>query len=91
VKVRSPQAGALGALLEARGAAVAVAVDGQGEGTLRVTGATSDLIGELARANGLTLLELSTHQASLEDRYMELTRGSADYRTTQEPLAPVRK
>ncbi len=76
VRARSPQAGQLAELLRARGASV---TSGDG-GTLTITGATSDAVGELARANGLSLQELSVQRASLEDRYMELTRGSADYR-----------
>ena len=48
--------------------------------TIAVTGTTAEAIGELARAHGLTLTGLAAHQASLEDRYMELTRDSADYR-----------
>jgi ABC-2 type transport system ATP-binding protein len=87
VRVRSPQGGELAALLQAQGAAV----DCQPDGTLRVTGVTSDTVGELARANELTLLELSAHQASLEERYMELTRDSADYQAAAGALAPGRK
>ncbi len=49
-----------------------------------ITGAA---VGELARVNGLALQELSEHQASLEDRYMELTSDSVDYRTTGGALA----
>jgi ABC-2 type transport system ATP-binding protein len=75
VKARSPQAGELAALLQARGAAVNRGEDG----TLTVTGATTDAIGEIARANGITLAELSLQQASLEERYMELTRETTDY------------
>jgi ABC-2 type transport system ATP-binding protein len=77
VRVRSAQAAELAALLEARGATVAHS----GDGTLAVTGATPDDIGELARASGLALTELSAQQASLEERYMELTKDSADYRS----------
>jgi ABC-2 type transport system ATP-binding protein len=77
VKVRSPQASELAAALEASGATVTR----RGTGTLAVTGASTDAIGELARASGFTLAELSAQQASLEDRYLELTRDSADYRT----------
>jgi ABC-2 type transport system ATP-binding protein len=76
VRARSPQAGQLAELLRARGASV---TSGDG-GTLAITGATSDAVGELARANGLSLQELSVQRASLEERYMELTRDSADYR-----------
>jgi ABC-2 type transport system ATP-binding protein len=78
VRARSPQHEELAALLTARGAEVIR----QGDDALRITGATTDLVGELARANGLALQELSPHQASLEERYMELTRDSLDYRTT---------
>jgi ABC-2 type transport system ATP-binding protein len=77
VKVRSPQAAALADLLQVEGATVTR----QGNGTLAVTGVTTEMIGELARASGLTLAELSAQRASLEDRYMELTKEHADYRT----------
>jgi ABC-2 type transport system ATP-binding protein len=87
VRVRSPQADALAALLKARGAAVAP----QAGDTLRITGATSDAVGELARANGFTLAELSEHQASLEDRYMELTRDCVDYHADDDALVPGAK
>jgi ABC-2 type transport system ATP-binding protein len=86
VKVRSSQAGALAALLTARGATVARR-DGD---TLTVTGTTAEAIGGLARVNGVTLAELSAQRATLEDRYMELTRDSADYRAAAGPLAPAR-
>jgi ABC-2 type transport system ATP-binding protein len=76
VRVRSPQAGALAALLTAGGAAVARR-DGD---TMTVTGITAEAIGELARVNGVALAGLSAQQATLEDRYMELTRDCADYR-----------
>ncbi len=86
VRVRSPQADVLATLLIARGAAVSRR-DGD---TLTVTGTTAEAIGELARVNGVTLAELSVQQATLEDRYMELTRDSADYRAAAGPLAPAR-
>ncbi len=87
VRVRSPQASALAVLLTAQGATVTR----QAERTLAITGATSDAIGELAKANGLTLTELSAHQASLEERYMELTRDSADYHAAASALGPGRR
>ena len=76
IRVRSPRAADLAALLAARGATVARR-DGD---ALAVTGTTTEAIGVLAVASGLTLAELSAHQATLEDRHMELTRDSADYR-----------
>jgi ABC-2 type transport system ATP-binding protein len=87
VTVRSPQTSALAALLTARGAAVTR----QDTNTLAVTGTTPEAVGELARAAGLTLTGLTAHQATLEDRYMELTRDSADYRTASAGSVATRK
>jgi ABC-2 type transport system ATP-binding protein len=87
VRVRSPQAGAIAALLADRGAAVTR----RAGDTLTVTGVSAEAVGELARASGFTLAELSEQQASLEDRYMELTRDSAEYRAATDGLAPARK
>ena len=86
IRVRSPEAGELARLLTARGADVIR----QDHDTLRITGATSDTIGEIARSNGLTLRELSAHQVSLEERYMELTSGAVDYRADQADRVPAR-
>jgi ABC-2 type transport system ATP-binding protein len=88
VKVRSPQADRLAGLLQARGAGVTR----HGDGTLAVTGITADAIGEAARASGVALTELSQQQASLEERYMELTRDAADYHTcAPAPVTAARK
>jgi ABC-2 type transport system ATP-binding protein len=78
IRVRSPQAAGLEALLTARGATVA---RGGGD-ALTVTGISAEAIGEVAVASRLTLSELSAHQATLEERYMELTKDSAEYRAT---------
>ena len=86
IRVRSPEAGQLARLLTTRGADVLR----QDNDTLRITGATSDTIGEIARSNGLTLRELSAHQVSLEERYMELTSGAVDYRADQADRVPAR-
>ena len=64
---------------------------GEDGDTLTVTGVSADAVGEVARAGGFTLTELSALQPSLEDRYMELTRDSADYRSTAGPLAAAGK
>jgi ABC-2 type transport system ATP-binding protein len=87
VTVRSPQAAELAARLTAHGATV-TRHDGD---TLAVTGTTPEEIGELARAGGLTLTGLTAGQATLEDRYMELTRDSADYRAAPGEPAATRK
>jgi ABC-2 type transport system ATP-binding protein len=45
-----------------------------------VTGMTSDEIGYRAAAAGLTLLELTPVQASLEEAFMALTHDAVEYR-----------
>ncbi len=85
VRVRSPQSDKLAALLKAQG----IVAVGQPDNTLSVTGATCEVVGDLAGANGLTLHELTVHKASLEETFMELTRDSVDYRTAPDALVPA--
>jgi ABC-2 type transport system ATP-binding protein len=80
VTVRSPQAGQLASLLAGAG----VTVRDVAEQTLEVQGLTSDRIGITAAGAGITLLELATNAASLEEAYMALTDDSIDYRSTTE-------
>src|SRR6266536_1587904 len=68
VRVSSPDARSLSALLAARGAQVTP----DGVGTLIVTGLQAPRIAELAAAQGLVLYELAPQQASLEDAFMQL-------------------
>jgi ABC-2 type transport system ATP-binding protein len=89
VRVRSPEAPALAAALQAHGATVTQ----MAEDTLKITGiTTTDEVGELARANGLTVQELSIQHESLEQRYLELTGDAVDFRPTGEtrPSGAVR-
>jgi ABC-2 type transport system ATP-binding protein len=87
VRVRSPDVDALEAALEARGAEV----ERQADESLLVHRATTDDVGALARVNGWTMLELSTQQTSLEQRYMDLTRDSGDYHNAEaDQLGPAR-
>jgi ABC-2 type transport system ATP-binding protein len=76
VTARSPQAAELAALLAARGAAVTRS----DSDTLTVTGIAMSAVGELASQHAITLTGLAEQRATLEDRYMELTRDSAEYR-----------
>ena len=85
VLVRSPQSGTLAGLVEARGAGVVR----EAEGALRIDGLTGDDVGQLARDNGITVLELSGHKASLEERYLQLTNDSVDFRPTRSALVPA--
>jgi len=69
VRVRSPHADRLlDALTRAGHQAVA-----DGDGALVVTGATTDMVGDVAAAAGVTLHELSSPRFSLEDIFFELT------------------
>jgi len=78
VRVRSPQAARLAALVAGPG--VTVEVDDE-PGVLEVSGLASERIGEIAAANGLVLHELTLVQASLEQAFMELTRDDVEFRS----------
>jgi ABC-2 type transport system ATP-binding protein len=75
VRVVSPDAGALGALLEGAGGTVTA-----DDGSLAVAGLPAARIGDLAAGHGLRLHELTPRPASLEAAFMELTYDSVDYR-----------
>jgi ABC-2 type transport system ATP-binding protein len=79
VRVRSPQADQLRALLLGPG----VTVSSSEAGVLEVTGLRTDDIGRQAAEASLTLLELTSVQASLEEAFMELTRDSVEYRSRE--------
>ena len=75
VRVRSPQAAELRDLLVGPDVTVTAADDG----ALEVSGLTAEQIGDLAAEQHLTLHELTHQQASLEEAFMELTRGDLEY------------
>jgi ABC-2 type transport system ATP-binding protein len=54
------------------------------ENGLRVTGVETDEVGKAAYSEGITVLELAKHAASLEDAFLELTAGSQEYQTQSE-------
>ena len=76
VRVRSLHNDKLAALLMGAGAASHVEADG----ALAVTGIEASAIGDLASVEGIAVHELSPHEASLEEAYMELTHDSVEYR-----------
>ena len=78
VRVRSPQAAYLAGLLSGEGVTVRDVTDG----VLEVEGMSSEQIGTTAARAGLTLYELATQDASLEEAYMALTADSVDYRSS---------
>ena len=78
VRVRSPQADRLAGLLMREG----VTVRRPEPGTLEVEGLPSDEIGTVAAAAQVTLFELTTVEASLEEAYMALTQDSVEHAST---------
>jgi ABC-2 type transport system ATP-binding protein len=57
-----------------------VEISSDQDGTLTVSGSTTDHIGRTAAAAGITLLELTAQQASLEEAFVDLTRDAVEYR-----------
>jgi ABC-2 type transport system ATP-binding protein len=76
VQVRSTDPDALAALLQSR----AAAVSRDREGALTVSGLTTDQVGRVAGAAGITLLELTARQASLEDAFIDMTSDAVEFR-----------
>jgi ABC-2 type transport system ATP-binding protein len=76
VRVRSPHLEQLRAALVDAG----IGFDDHPD-VLAVSGASADVIGDLAARNDITLHELSPQKASLEDAYLELTDGVTDFRS----------
>src|ERR1700744_399495 len=85
VKVRTPQ---VDALAKAGAAAGGTATSG-GDEALVVQGMTTDQVGDVAFGAGVRLHELSTHRASLEQAFMELTADSVEYQATVQSGAPA--
>ena len=76
VRVRSTDPAALAALLRSREVAVSEATGG----VLAVSGLSTDQVGRLAGGAGITLLELTAQQASLEEAFIDLTRDAVEFR-----------
>lgn len=75
VRVRSPEAGELGKVLQNKEWRVESADDG----ALRVYGSDLAKVGDAAGEAGLRLHELTLVQASLEESFMRLTADSTEY------------
>jgi ABC-2 type transport system ATP-binding protein len=76
VRVRSTDPDALAALLRSRAAEVSRDRDG----ALTVSGLTTDQVGRVAAAAGITLLELAARRASLEEAFVDLTSDAVEFR-----------
>ena len=76
VRVRSTDPDALAARLRSP----TVAVSPAGDGALTVSGLSTDQVGRVAGEAGITLLELTAQQASLEEAFMTATRDAVEFR-----------
>jgi ABC-2 type transport system ATP-binding protein len=74
VLVRSPNPSALRSVLEGLGGAVT-----EEAGALEVAGLSAQQVGEAAAEHRIVLHELTPHQASLEEAFMDLTRGELEF------------
>jgi ABC-2 type transport system ATP-binding protein len=77
VRVRSPQARELAGLLAGEG----VTVRDLADGVLEVEGLSAERIGTVAASAQITLYQLATQDASLEEAYMSLTEESVQFRS----------
>ncbi|BAU86152.1 ABC transporter ATP-binding subunit [Streptomyces laurentii] len=75
VRLRSPQQERLRDMLHGEGFVVVEA----GGGVLEVDGTTTERLGELAAAHRITLHELSSQRASLEEAFMQMTAAAVEY------------
>jgi ABC-2 type transport system ATP-binding protein len=79
VRVRSPQLDQLRSVLTSNGMTVREDGEGKDGPALVVAGVTSDDVGKLAAANDITLFELASQRASLEEAFMRMTGGAVQY------------
>ncbi len=80
VLVRSPDLDRLHDALAGPGVTFASAE----RGALEVHGLTAEQVGEAAAADGIALHELTPHQASLEEAFMNLTRDELEFASEME-------
>jgi ABC-2 type transport system ATP-binding protein len=85
VSLRTTARSQAATVLTSAGATVAVT----GSDTLTVSGLPSERVVVLLSESAVPFSEVSSHRASLEEAYMELTRDQVDYRpTSPEEVAP---
>jgi ABC-2 type transport system ATP-binding protein len=87
VTVRTTESGRLGALL--RSAGIDAEPDPDDPTRLLLSGTSTDDVGRLAGQHGVTVLELSAQQGSLEQAYLELTASAVQYRGSTLPDVPT--
>jgi ABC-2 type transport system ATP-binding protein len=81
VRIRTPEPERMRDALAAAGVRSRPATDG----ALEVPDVAAATIGDLAATNGLTVHEVSVHQASLEEAFLRLTGDAVEYRAGSGP------
>jgi ABC-2 type transport system ATP-binding protein len=80
VALRTTATAAAATVVERAGAAVAAS----GPGTLMASGLTAGQVVSALSEGGVPFSEVSAHRATLEEAYMELTRGAVEFRASTE-------
>jgi ABC-2 type transport system ATP-binding protein len=75
VRVRTPDSAALQEAVARLGGTA----EEQPDGAFEIAGLSAEALGDAAAARGFALHELTPHQASLEEAFMEITRGELEY------------
>ena len=83
VRAVTPDVDVLSSLLRDKGATVTA----DGDHSISIGGLESRDVGIIAAGAGLTLYELSTQRASLEDAFMELTHEHGDFRANVDEMS----
>ena len=86
-RVRSPQVDLIAQELTSP----EVHIDHDGPGTIIITGISCDQIGDAAAQHGWVLHELVPIQASLEDVFLELTKGVVEFHSGSDETRPTRQ
>jgi ABC-2 type transport system ATP-binding protein len=63
-----------------------VSITSEESGSIAVTGLDAREIGEIASAHNITLHELASEQASLEEAFMRLTKDDVEYHASTPAL-----
>jgi ABC-2 type transport system ATP-binding protein len=80
VALRTTASAAAAKVLERAGAVVAAS----GPGTLMASGLTAGQVVSALSESGVPFSEVTAHRATLEEAYMELTRGAVEFRASTE-------
>lgn len=79
VRVRTPQPDKFHQALAAEGLAAQADIDAQGRPVFALEEVTTDRVGDIAAAAGVTLHELVAQTASLEEAFMAMTAHAVEY------------